>query len=74
MSVSNHPQLAFTANGYYNDPVGQLLLFGVQVMPVQYEGMSAALSAAPSVSLRATGVLPRSIAAFTVTVTEVWFA
>lgn len=56
-----------------NDPVGQLPLFGVLVMPVQYEGISAALSAAPSVSPRATGVLPRTIAAFTVTVTEVWF-
>lgn len=56
-----------------NDPVGQPPLFGALVMPVHYEGISAALSAAPSVSLRTTGVLPRTIAAFTVTVTQVWF-
>lgn len=45
-------------------------------MPVQYEGISAALSAAPSVSLRATGVLPRTTATFTVTVSRgvVWLS
>lgn len=36
--------------------------------------MSAVLSAVPSVSPNATGVLPGTIAAFTVNVAEVWFA